>query len=375
MSGGIFVIQDDDQFVELAEQGYASEDLLQRWLAEHPNLLAGNQIDSANPRRWLLVSREIGMSSDETDVGRVDHLFLDQDGVPTLVEVKRSSDTRIRREVVGQMLDYAANAVVHWPVERLRARYETRCEAMGLVPEEELQALIGLEADPDQFWKQVQDNLQVGRIRLIFVADVIPIELRRIVEFLNQQMSPAEVLAVEIRQYVGQGLRSLVPHVVGQTVEAQQKKSGSTTPKRRWDEASYFAELQQKFSLAEVDVARRLLNWARPKVTEIWWGKGTTIGSFVPNLSHKGTDHQLFAVYTTGVVEIYFQWYQYKAPFDSEEERLELLKRLNAIPGVSIPESAIARRPSIPFSTLAKNDALQQFITAFEWMIGEIRAS
>jgi hypothetical protein len=34
---------------------------------------------------------------------------FDQNAVPTLVEVKRSSDTRIRREVVGQMLDYAAN--------------------------------------------------------------------------------------------------------------------------------------------------------------------------------------------------------------------------------------------------------------------------
>jgi len=375
MSGGIFVIQDDGQFVELAEQGYASEDLLQRWLAEHPNLLAGDQIDSTNPRRWLLVSREMGMSSDETDVGRVDHLFLDQDGVPTLVEVKRSNDTRIRREVVGQMLDYAANAVAHWPVERLRARYEARCETMNLVPEEELQALIGLEADPDQFWNRVQDNLQVGRIRLIFVADVIPTELRRIVEFLNQQMSPAEVLAVEIRQYVGQGLRSFVPRVIGQTVEAQQKKSGSATPKRQWDEASYFAELQQKFSPAEVDVARKLLNWAKPKMTEVWWGRGATMGSFVPILNHKGTDHQLFAVFTAGGVEIYFQWYQYKAPFDSEEKRLELLKRLNAIPGVSIPESAIARRPSIPFSTLAKNDALQQFLTVFEWVIGEIRAS
>jgi hypothetical protein len=44
--------------------------------------------------------------------------------VPTLVEVKRSSDTRIRREVVGQMLDYAANAVVYWPLERLRATFE-----------------------------------------------------------------------------------------------------------------------------------------------------------------------------------------------------------------------------------------------------------
>jgi hypothetical protein len=31
---------------------------------------------------------------------------LDQDAVPTLVEVKRSSDTRIRREVMGQMSDY-----------------------------------------------------------------------------------------------------------------------------------------------------------------------------------------------------------------------------------------------------------------------------
>jgi hypothetical protein len=35
------------------------------------------------------------------------------------VEVKRSTDTRLRREVVGQMLDYAANAVVYSPVEHL----------------------------------------------------------------------------------------------------------------------------------------------------------------------------------------------------------------------------------------------------------------
>ena len=47
-----------------------------------------------------------------------DHLFLDQDGIPTLVEVKRRKDTRIRREVVGQMLEYAANAVVYWSLDR-----------------------------------------------------------------------------------------------------------------------------------------------------------------------------------------------------------------------------------------------------------------
>ncbi len=58
-----------------------------------------------------------------SDRWSVDDLFVDQDAVPTLVEVKRSSDTRIRREVVGQMLDYAANAVAHWELERIRASF------------------------------------------------------------------------------------------------------------------------------------------------------------------------------------------------------------------------------------------------------------
>ncbi len=55
----------------------------------------------------------------------MDHLFVDQAGVPTIVEVKRSSDARIRREVVGQMLDYAANAVVYWNLDHLRAMFES----------------------------------------------------------------------------------------------------------------------------------------------------------------------------------------------------------------------------------------------------------
>lgn len=38
----------------------------------------------------------------------LDHLVVDQDAVPTFVEVKRASDTRARREVMAQMLDYAA---------------------------------------------------------------------------------------------------------------------------------------------------------------------------------------------------------------------------------------------------------------------------
>lgn len=111
MSSGIFLLQRDGSLTEMGLKDYDSEDVLQSLLAKYPNLLAGDQIDELSPRKWILISREISVPDEDTR-GRwsLDHLFLDQDGVPTLIEVKRSSDTRIRREIVGQMLDYAANA-------------------------------------------------------------------------------------------------------------------------------------------------------------------------------------------------------------------------------------------------------------------------
>ena len=74
-----------------------------------------------------------------------------------------------------------------------------------------LAAVLGPDADTDVYWEQAGANLKAGRIRLVFVADEIPRELRRVVEFLNEQMA-AEVIAIEVKQYVGpDGLRTLVP--------------------------------------------------------------------------------------------------------------------------------------------------------------------
>src|SRR5262245_27110274 len=164
----------------MEEAPYDSETLLQKLLADHPDLLAGDEINAEEPRRWLLISREMAVPGEQDGAGRwsLDHLFLDQDAIPTLVEVKRSSDTRIRREVIGQMLDYAANAVAYWPVEQVKARFESRCNEDGLDPEAEFASLLGEGQDESTFWQQVKTNLQAGRVRLIFIADEIPPELR-----------------------------------------------------------------------------------------------------------------------------------------------------------------------------------------------------
>lgn len=212
-AGGIYLIRNEDGnevLVEMRPTPYDREDILQALVARFPNLLVGDAADGAH-QRWLLVGREAA-PDDEDGGGRwsVDHLFLDQDAVPTLVEVKRAKDTRIRREVVGQVLDYAANAVVYWPIERLRELFVRECERSGSDPEELVAAVLGADGDVEEFWQRADENLRAGRLRLVFVADEIPRELRRVIEFLNGQML-AEVLGIEVRQYVGEGLKTLVP--------------------------------------------------------------------------------------------------------------------------------------------------------------------
>jgi hypothetical protein len=104
MNPGIFLINDQDELVEMNEQGYDSEKRLQDWLSKHPSLLVGNQIDADEPRRWLFIEAECAVPSEEGGGGRraIDHLFLDQDAIPTIVEVKRSTDTRIVAKLLAK---------------------------------------------------------------------------------------------------------------------------------------------------------------------------------------------------------------------------------------------------------------------------------
>ncbi len=363
MGGGIYLIQDSSRLVKLSEEAYDSEDMLQQLLAKYPDLLAGDQMDPAAPRRWLLIKREKEVPSEEGGAGRwaVDHLFLDQDAVPTLVEVKRSSDTRIRREVIGQMLDYAANAIVYWPVETLRAQFEAACDEAHSPDEVLNQFLNTPDTDVEQFWQRTKTNLQAGKVRLVFVADVIPPELQRIVEFLNRQMDPAQVFAVELKQYTGQGIRTLVPRVIGGT------KAAPPPPQQAWNKTRFFQALESRLKPNEAEVARRILDWAEKEGLRIWWGKGQQTGSFFPMIDYRGESFWTIAVWTYGKVDIQFGNMR-NGPFSNETSRSELLKRLNEITGVSIPPDAITKYPSIKLSLLQETEVLARFIDVLDWI-------
>jgi hypothetical protein len=373
MVGGVFVIQADDSLVELAEAGYGTEDVLQGLLAKYPNLLAGDQIDSESPRRWLLISRETALPAEEGGGWQfsVDHLLLDQDAIPTLVEVKQASDTRARREVVAQMLDYAANAVAYGPVRSIQAQFEERCRDEGRDPQEELLACVGSDVDAQEFWERAKTNLQAGRIRLVFVADQIHKDLKRIVEFLNEQMDPAEVLAIEVRQFAGEGVKVLVPAVIGKTETAAGRKGGQQRTK--WNEQSFLADLDARYPEGRAG-ASAIIEWAKQNNCRFSYGTGEvaafTVGVLVGDVWAIPA-----CLYASGTVGITFRYMNNKPRFSEPSARLGLLREFNKVPGVSIDDTRINGEPMIDLALLSQPETRDAFIGALDWFATQVKAA
>lgn len=194
---------------------------MQALVASHPEIIADRD------GSLLLIKREQAISDEAEGSGRwsLDHLFVTRSGVPVLVELKRASDTRLRREVVGQMLDYAANGTAYWRAGRIAESFAESAGKLNKNPDAVLAEFLGPDSAPEDFWQQVDANFAAGRIKLVFVADTIPRELARIVEFLNEQMR-ADVRAVELSWFESEaGITALAPRVIGETERAQDTKS------------------------------------------------------------------------------------------------------------------------------------------------------
>ena len=62
-------------------------------------------------------------------------------------------------------------------------------------------------------------------------------------------------------------------------------------------------------------------------------------------------------------------------PFDDESLRLELLRRLNEVPDVSITADKVTKRPWFYLSLLKDDAALERFLGVLDWIVEEIKTS
>lgn len=224
--GLIYTVNPNGTLERMSPSAPENEDRMQQLVARYPELISDGDGD------LLLIQREQSISDGDHGTARwsLDHLFVTRDAVPVLVELKRAVDTRLRREVVGQLLDYAANGTAYWQAGRMAASFAQTALSVGANPDELLANFVG-DIDAETFWNQVDSNFKAGRIKLVFVADEIPRELARIVEFLNDQMR-ADVRAIELRWFTSeQGHVTLSPRVIGETERAAtSKRSGISLP-------------------------------------------------------------------------------------------------------------------------------------------------
>lgn len=300
---------------------------------------------------------------------RLDHLFVDTQAVPTFVEVKRSTDTRSRREVVAQMLDYAANGTRYWPLPTLQRLFEEEWQPSGKSSAEALSKHLGADGDPEAFWKDLESNLRSGRVRLLFLADEIAPELQRIVEFLNEQMRPAEVLAVEVRQYQGEGHTAYVPRRIGATAAAKDRKAAT----ERWTEERFLEAGEAVGGTSLRTGMERFLQWGRARGGREVWGSGAARGSVQFPFKTSSGEIWPLSLLSSGWLMVPFQAYGSRPPFDTKELRDEYATRLGDVPGLAVPADADGRYPEISArQALSDEDATQVLLDVLDWFVDQL---
>lgn len=268
---------------------------LQSLLENNLDMLPGDQIDPDDPCRWLLIKREMPVPSPANgfDTWSVDFLLGDQNAMPTLVECKRFTNTQSRREVVGQLLEYAANGHHYWDRVILQKYAQENNSDLSSSFEK-----IGAHdfPSPEAYFEEMERKLRAGEIRIVFFLERAPMELRSIVEFLNKQTLYMEILLVEASQHELDGIRVVSPSLFGYTEEARMAKATApmspTRQKRKWDEESFFKHARDNLDASDVQAIRIFFDHAHQRGFTMSWGTGTKTGSF--NLKHPEISNRSF---------------------------------------------------------------------------------
>jgi hypothetical protein len=193
------ILLDDDApplIVEREPEGVARrEDRLRDLLFAHPEMLPVHEIDPGFGR-LVAVAKELVLP----DVGRIDALLVDERGRLVVVECKLWRNPQARREVVGQILDYA-RALARFSYDDLQRQIAMATRRGGNVLYELVREAGGTR-DEARFVDQVSRDLRAGRFLLLIVGDGITEGTRRIAEFLDEHAGLAFGFAmVEMAQY------------------------------------------------------------------------------------------------------------------------------------------------------------------------------
>lgn len=361
---------DGGKATPLNETKFTEEGKLQDYLEEYPTLIPlADIVEEASD--LLCIGREVSAGS-----GSIDLLCIDKDSLLTIVETKLRRNREARREVVGQIIEYASY-VSQWTADdvyRIANEYFTKSEKAppsyrGKALDEIMKDIVGDDFSDEDFRIRIGQNLRDGRIRLIIAVDELIEQLRATVTFLNSH-SNFDILLLQVTDFEESKTKKvLVPMLFGYATKSAERGSRET---KLWNEDSFLDDTKGRCEPKIADTVIKLYEFTKDNADEISWGKGATYGSFTFRKTSHGILVSIFAITSTGSGWVCFGELVGKGV---KEELIQTFRiKLNEIPGINIPEDVIklGKFPPIAVEALMKADNLNNFQDAVLALCQEI---
>lgn len=229
-----------------------SEAAVQALVQAHPACLPIREIDP-------LFADPVPLCTEmNTGAGPIDNVMITSSGLPVLVECKLWRNPQARREVVGQILDYAKE-LSRWTASDLQREVSRRTGRTGNAVVE-LVREAGHPVDEIGFTDAVTLNLRRGRFLLLIVGDGIREGVEAIAEYLQGQSGLQFTLGlVEMPIFsMPDGARLVAPRVLARTTALTREvvalpdgyglradeDAGSDTPQADAEAIAFSAERQ-----------------------------------------------------------------------------------------------------------------------------------
>jgi hypothetical protein len=344
----------------LENQNFDNEKLLQDVLEKFPEFIALDDLGAAEP--FMVIGREVA-----TPAGYIDVLCIDGEGILTVIETKLARNSQIRREVIGQVLEYVAQ-VSKWSVHdvlMVASKYFQSPNIDGdhrkLSLLEKLASVDDGDITADDIYEKIESNLRKGLIKVIIASDTIPDTLRDTVIFINS-FSNFDIYVLQVQAFVKDGLQIYAPTIFGLTRKAGRDVN---TESFLWSEESFFNAISH-FDQEAVDVIKDLYEFSKENAYQVRWGRGKVIGSFSFVVKVGEKIFTVFSVYTSGEAgHISFSFGNMTDVF-SNEKLSNFRNELNRLPGVNLTEEVVfgGKYPSIKIEPGLKKEESDSFKNA-----------
>ena len=195
-----------------ARREHALRDLIH----DNPSIVPVHDLDPSFGRLFT-VAKELNIPG----VGFVDVLLADERGRLIVIECKLWRNPQARREVVGQILDYARD-LSRYSYEDLQRQISIATRRQGNVLYE-LARAVGSDMDEASFVDRVARDLRAGRFLLLVIGDGITEGTKRLGEYLRDQPGLAfDFGLIEMTEYrytdlSGSERTIMQPRVLAQT--------------------------------------------------------------------------------------------------------------------------------------------------------------